>query len=204
MPIVTADNITFRALDKTIFSNLGITLLPSSITHLKGDNGSGKTSLLKILCGLQKPHSGSVKFGKKQYHIEQFQKPFAHYIGHNIAIKDNLTILENIEFFAHLYNSELTILSALQYFGLIDIMHHKAYSLSAGNKQKIALARLMCCHSHFWLLDEVDSHLDEQNNSLLNNMIITKANNGGVIIMTSHNELPFKNKIDLNIEDFHA
>ncbi len=202
MPIVTAENLSFKIDDKIIFANLGISLFPGSITHLKGSNGSGKSSLLKILCGLQQPNSGSVKLGKR-YNILDISKPFANYIGHNIGVKDDLTVLENIEIFARLYESEITIPSTLHYFGLMDIMNEKAYNLSAGNRQKIALARLLCCHTGLWLLDEVDSHLDEKNRTLLHNVIATKANNGGVIIITSHQELTFKNVIELNIEDFH-
>lgn len=202
MPIVTAEDLSFKIDNKTIFTNLGISLFPGSITHLKGANGSGKSSLLKILCGLQQPSSGSVKLGKR-YNIEDCPKPFANYIGHNIGVKDDLTVLENIEIFARLYESEITIPSALHYFSLMDVMNEKAYSLSAGNRQKIALARLLCCHAGLWLLDEVDSHLDEKNKVLLHNVIATKANNGGVIILTSHQKLKFKNIIGLNIEDFH-
>lgn len=198
--MLICNDISLNASGKQIFCGAGFTLFPNSISYLRGSNGSGKSSLLRMIAGIQKPSFGAISFFG--YDINNIEKPFANYIGHNIGIKDELTVLENIKIWAQLYDSESLISAALYYFGLMEIMDTKAYTLSAGNRQKIALARLLSCESDLWLLDEVDAHLDAQNRALLNNAIISKASNGGIVIITSHAKPEFKNVIDIDMEDF--
>lgn len=198
--MLICDRVSLSASGKAIFSSASFTLLPGSITYLRGSNGSGKSSLLRMIAGIQKPGLGAISF--YGYDINNIEKPYANYIGHNIGIKDELTVLENIRLWARLYDSEALIHAALYYFGLIDLMDTKAYKLSAGNRQKIALARLLSCESDLWLLDEVDAHLDAQNRALLNNAISSKAGNGGIVIITSHTKPEFKGVMDIDMEDF--
>lgn len=199
--MLICDHISLKAANKIIFSTLSFGLLPGSITYLQGRNGSGKSSLLRMISGIQKPDSGLISlFG---YNINNIEKPYANYIGHNTGIKDELTVLENIKLWAKLYGSEIMIQAALHYFGLTNYIDTKAYTLSAGNRQKIALVRLLSCESDLWLLDEVDAHLDKQNKVLLNNAISSKASNGGIIILTSHNKSEFKGATNIDMEDFY-
>lgn len=198
--MLICDQVSLSASAQQVFCKASFTLFPNSITYLRGSNGSGKSSLLRMIAGIQKPNSGTISFFG--YDINNIEKPYANYIGHNIGVKDELTVLENIKIWSRLYNSESLISAALHYFGLVDIMDTKAYTLSAGNRQKIALARLLSCESDIWLLDEVDAHLDAQNRALLNNAISSKASNGGIVIITSHAKPEFKGVVDIDMEDF--
>lgn len=200
MYILSCKDLSFFTEEKTLFSRLGFSLFPGSIFHLRGKNGSGKTSLLRMMAGIQNPSSGTITIGGIS--LTGFEKPYANYIGHNNGVKEDLTVFENIKIFAQLYDSESAVSSAIHYFGLIETLDKKVHSLSAGNKQKVALARLFCCNSNFWFLDEIDSHLDKENKNLLYNIIATKANNGGIIIMTSHQKIEMKNIMFIDIEDF--
>lgn len=188
--------------DYVVFSNISITFLPSSITYLVGLNGSGKTSLLRSIAGIQQPSHGEVLFGKNQLPAKLVSKPFCVYIGHNNAIKNELTVLENLKLWSKFYNSYETIDAALYYFKLNQIAHTKCYELSAGNKQKVALARLLACNSNIWLLDEVDQNLDKNNQELLDKLIISKADSGGIIIMTTHEKPRITSANILNIHDY--
>lgn len=200
--ILSCHNLSLKIHDKILFSNFGLTLFPGSITHLMGANGSGKTSLLRIISGIQNNETGKIKFGG--INVTELEKPYSNYIGHNIGIKEDLTTLENLEIFAKLHGSSLALASALHYFGLSELIDKKIYSLSAGNKQKVALARLLSCHADLWLLDEISTNLDSTNHELLCKILITKASSGGIIIMTSHNEIPIQNLIKVDIKDFYG
>lgn len=200
MYILSCENLCLNVADVNVFSNLSVSLMRGSISHLVGANGSGKTSLFRMIAGIQPITSGSVKIDEVE--ISEIRKPYLNYIGHNTGLRDDLTILENIMLFSSLYDSTEILESALYYFGIIEQQDQKLYNLSAGNKQKVALARLMACNADLWLLDEVDSHLDEENRALLYNLISTKANNGGIILMTSHRDIGVKNITKINIEDF--
>ncbi|MBP7189861.1 MAG: heme ABC exporter ATP-binding protein CcmA [Rickettsiaceae bacterium] len=200
MHILSCENLSLDIDGVSIFKNLSFSVVNGSITHIIGKNGCGKTSLFRMISSIQPPTSGAIKIDGVE--ISEIEKPYVNYMGHNIALKDDLTILENIRLFSALYNSEEMIQSALYYFGIIELQDQKLYNLSAGNKQKVALARLMSCSSDLWLLDEVDSHLDEENRALLYNLIATKANNGGIILMTSHRDILIKNITKIDIEDF--
>lgn len=199
--MLSCENLSLQIKDRTLF-RVGFTLFPGSITIVHGSNGSGKSSLLRIIAGIQRPTNGEVFFQGISTNL--VQKPYANYIGHNIGIKEDLTVLENITIWSRLHESEAAMLGAIHYFGLMEILRDKVFTLSAGNRQKVALARLLACKASLWLLDEVEVHLDENNRILLNNLITTRANNGGIVIIVSHSGLKIKNAIELDMRDFRA
>lgn len=188
--------------EKVLFNDLNITMLPSSILYLQGANGSGKTSLLRIIAGLQIPLRGEILLGKNMVSANLLKKPYCTYIGHNLGLKLDLTILENLKFWCDAYNSLETLDASLHYFNLYSILNKKCYELSLGNQKKVALAKLLCCQSQLWLLDEIEAGLDAENKALLNNLIISKANNAGIIIISTHEELTIKSAQILKIEDY--
>ncbi len=153
-----------------------------------------------MIAGIQKPSAGEILLFN--HRIGEIEKPYVNYVGHNTGIKDELTVLENITTWSRLYDSEYMIVASMYYFGLANMAGTKAYTLSAGNRQKLALARLMSCDADLWLLDEVDAHLDEQNRILLNNAISTKANNGGIVLLTSHLATQFQRALEIDIGGF--
>ena len=197
--MLTVNNLALIVNGFNIFSNIGITALPSSITYLTGDNGSGKTSMLRMIAGIQAPSSGYISYGTKATLITELPKPYCLYIGHNNAIKPEYTVIENIAMWAKFYESPEAIDAAIYYFRLNEITHQKCYELSAGNKQKVALARLLTCRSNIWLLDEVDQNLDKSNRDLLDKLIVTKADNGGIILLTTHEKPRIKSASILNL-----
>ena len=181
-----------------VFKDISITLLPSAICYLIGDNGSGKTSLLRILSGIQKQSDGKISCGKNNN--QNIQNSL--YIGHNTAIKNELSVLENIMIWSKIYDSIEKVDAAIHYFNLYDVVNKKCYELSAGNKQKVALTRLLTCNADFWLLDEVDQNLDQKNQTLLDRLIITKANNRGIIIFATQNHPRIKSAHTINMQDY--
>jgi heme exporter protein A len=150
---------------------MSITFLPTSIVYIKGGNGTGKTSFLRMLSGIKTPSAGKITYDKKALPISNLEKPYCTYIGHNLAIKPELTVLENISLWARLYNSEILSEAALMYFQLQELADVKCFELSAGNQKKVALARLLVCPSKLWLLDEVDTNLDKANRKILINAV---------------------------------
>ena len=186
-----------------LITDLSISFLPSSIVYVKGKNGSGKTSLLRAISGIQQLSLGQITFGRNKTPIEYLPKPYCVCIGHKIAVRPELTVYENIYFWAKAYGTPELIPAALFYFHLEEFANTKCYALSAGQKQKVALARLLACASDLWILDEVENNLDATNRQLLNNLIISKANSGGIIIVSSHhNEAPINSALTLNIADY--
>ena len=172
--------------------------MPGSITHISGHNGIGKSTLLKIIAGIITKYEGNISF----CNTAMPNQALVNYIGHELALKAEFTILENIQFWAKIYNSSPMIASALSYLGLSSLQNEKVANLSAGNKKKVALARLMACKSRIWLLDEIDTNLDQTNKELIHNCIYSKANNGGIIIYTGHNNSNLQSNIKINLEDY--
>ena len=198
--MITIDSLCFNLEDRCVFKNIMITFLPSAIVLLQGKNGSGKTSLLRMLARIQQPSSGQILFGTKQQPVSFLSKPYCTYIGHNIGVKNELTVLDNIKYWANIFRSETLIGAAIQYFNLHSVLDAKCSHLSEGNKKRVALSRLIVCPSKLWLLDEIDTNLDESNKELLMKLIVTHADNGGLVFLASHTEPPIKTiqTLDLN------
>ncbi len=200
--MLSLQSLSFIAQDQKIFQDISLTLFPSSIVYLKGKNGSGKTSLLRMLAGIQKPTSGDITYGKESIPINKFNKPFCTYIGHKTGLKQELSVIDNLKYWAQLYNAEELVDAAIIYFQLQEHAYKKCYELSAGNQKKVALAKLITCQSKFWLLDEVDTNLDDANKKLLINLIVSQADSGGIVFISSHNEPEIKTALTINMSDY--
>lgn len=200
--MLSLQSLSFIAQDQKIFQDISLTLFPSSIVYLKGKNGSGKTSLLRMLAGIQKPTNGDITYGKESISINKFDKPYCTYIGHKTGLKQELSVIDNLKYWAQLYNAEELVDAAIIYFQLQEHAYRKCYELSAGNQKKVALAKLITCQSKFWLLDEIDTNLDDANKKLLINLIVSQADSGGIVFISSHNEPEIKTALTINMSDY--
>ncbi len=200
--MLSLQSLSFIAQDQKIFQDISMTLFPSSIVYLKGKNGSGKTSLLRMLAGIQKPTNGDITYGKESTLINKFDKPYCTYIGHKTGLKQELSVIDNLKYWAQLYNAEELVDAAIIYFQLQEHVYKKCYELSAGNQKKVALAKLITCQSKFWLLDEIDTNLDDANKKLLINLIVSQADSGGIVFISSHNEPEIKTALTINMSDY--
>lgn len=200
--MLTLDSVYININKTPLVNNISLSFLPSAIVYLKGENGSGKTSLLRSIAGIQKVSSGQITLGKNNTPIEFFAKPYCVYVGHRTGIKPELTVYENICFWSKIYGSSEMLNAAIFYFKLEDLIDTKCYQLSAGQRQKVALARLFACNSMIWLLDEVENNLDSEAKQLLHNLMLSKADSGGIIIASTHNEPAIKSALILDMSDY--
>ena len=179
---------------KTLFSNLDLKIKPGTILRISGDNGSGKSSLLRILCGLLAPQSGEVIWGgqainkdRDQFHSELI------YLGHIPALKSDFTAVENLISLALLGGQVITAKEALQALtatGLTDQAHRVVRTLSQGQKQRIALARLRLPQPKpLWILDEPFNALDQKSNHLLQSLLVEHVKHDGIVALSSHQTL---------------
>lgn len=197
--MLSLNQLAFRPNDKELFK-ISISLLPSAIVYIKGPNGCGKTTLLRMIAGICSPHDGNITIYDKN--ISDLAKPYCNYIGHNIGLKSEIRVIDYLKFWAQCYDASAAIGSAVHYFNLYDLLGKKCSELSRGNKKKVELAKLLTCPSRLWLLDEVESNLDETNLKLLQNLIITKANTGGIILLSSHMKKQIESAITIDMSDF--
>ncbi|KJV55502.1 heme ABC exporter, ATP-binding protein CcmA [Orientia chuto str. Dubai] len=200
--MLTCQNISLFSFynNEVIFSNLNITLLPGAIAIIRGKNGAGKSSLLKIIGGIQLPTAGEVYINNIQ--TNKLQRPFLGYLGHQLGLKLNLTVEDNLILWAKFYDSVTLIPAAITYFKLTNILSEKVYKLSSGMKKKVALARIMSCYSKIWLLDEVETNLDQENLQLVYNLVTIQANSGGIILWASHSPSPLSSILEINLERY--
>lgn len=179
--------------DRLLFSGLDFTLHSQQVLLLEGKNGSGKTSLLRILCGFREPDDGTVQWcGEPISGSGQYRADMA-YIGHLDGIKKELTVLENLQFALALAaqasaNAD-TIQNALARVQLAGFDDMPAQTLSAGQKRRLSLARLLLAPCPLWILDEPFTALDKQGIALSEQLMAEQCDRGGMIVLTSHHEL---------------
>ena len=192
--MLTISNISCVRGHKPLFAPVSFSLQTGQALHLEGDNGVGKTSLLRIICGLSPPDSGEVLWNgttlNRQYPevVEVFRSTLC-YMGHNLSLKDELTPIENLLFDAQVAGRSLPLekgMEALRKMGLNNRAHLPLRVLSQGLKRRTALARLSVTEAKLWVLDEPFVALDTQSLDNLRALLANHVQQGGMLLFTSH------------------
>jgi heme exporter protein A len=179
--------------DHRLFSGLSFTLSSGELMQVQGENGKGKTSLLRTLCGFLQPEAGSIRWGGVEVD-ELGDEFFANllYLGHHNAIKDELSALENLQISAGLAGAELDdkqAMAALRRLGLKGREHLPVRVLSQGQRRRVALARMLVSQAPLWILDEPLTALDVGAVALIEALLGEHLARGGMVIFTTHQPL---------------
>jgi len=172
---------------RNVFNDLNLQLSSGDALALTGPNGAGKSSLLRLLAGLLRPSAGRVAF--EGVTDEGAVAERAHYLNHLDAFKTALTVGENIEFWIHYLGGEHDAAPALAAVGLESLAHLPAAYLSAGQRRRLSLARLIAVSRPLWLLDEPASALDSAGQEMLAGLMRTHLARGGMIVAATHGPL---------------
>ncbi|AZL15164.1 heme ABC exporter ATP-binding protein CcmA [Rickettsiales endosymbiont of Stachyamoeba lipophora] len=194
--LITFDNLSFEYGDQIIFENLSFSTWQGNVVRIIGSNGSGKTTLLKTIAGIHKAKSGRVLLDGKS----ELSK--VSYLGHKLGLNLELSVIDNIIFWAELNDSVELIRAALSYFKLGVLADEKCCNLSQGQLKRVALARLMVVPSNIWVLDEPEINLDPEFQERLFHVIRVRAMEGGIIFIASHLSLPIENMISIHMDYF--
>lgn len=207
--LLQAEGLACRRGRRLLFSGLDLQLQAGSVTWLRGRNGSGKTSLLRILAGLSAATEGRVMWpaAASLDESKQASSPLI-YIGHGNGLKDDLTLLEALAFLAELAGldrPEARACQALQRLGLASRAAAPVRTLSQGQRRRGALARLALDEgARVWLLDEPFDALDADSMALLQQLISEHAARGGAALLTSHQAIDLKDAHELDLEAWRA
>jgi heme exporter protein A len=176
--------------DRRLFSNLSFELKAAQVLQIEGANGSGKTSLLRILCGLRTPDAGQVYWqGENIARAREDYYSNMVYIGHLPCIKGDLNVLENVRALLDTRSKTLAdehIAAALQQVGLAAYEDVAGKALSSGQRRRILLAFLLLADARLWILDEPLTALDMQGVVLMESMLLAHRAGGGSVIFTTH------------------
>ena len=175
--------------DRVLFEELVFELIPGQVLLLEGENGSGKTSLLRILCGFREPDTGQVTWCGDAINDSQYYADMA-YVGHLDGVKKELTVLENLKVSLALGRpGQYSIQQALNKVHLVNYDDVLVQALSAGQKRRLSLARLLITQNIVWILDEPFTSLDKQGIMLIESLMSEHCAKGGMIILTSHHDI---------------
>ena len=204
--MLLANNLSFKRPSKTIFHDLNIALAPHNIIQIKGRNGIGKTTLIKILSNILIPTTGDIYWNgqniKKKPHL--LFKNLTYIMDTNTA-KKNMTVSENIKFWQRIFFSSISNKTIESLLELLEINIYKNVMtkyLSSGEIRKLELCRLVIEQKKLWILDEPYVGLDEFTIELINETFKNHIHNGGMIIFSSHYHPELQNMDTINIENY--
>jgi len=178
--------------DRVLFQGLNFAIAGGQVLQVRGSNGSGKTTLLRIVCGLNDSYEGELSwYGAPLVdQREQFRQELL-YIGHRVGVNKVLTPLENLRWTCGLRArpDDAVLLEALAAIGLRGFEYSQCFTLSAGQQQRVSLARLLLSPPRLWILDEPFTTLDKHGVAQLEFLLAEQAARGGAVMVTTHHEL---------------
>ena len=200
MSKLSVNNLSCQRGYNLLFENLSFDLKSGEALRICGQNGSGKTSLLKIIAGLNTPELGSIEFNQSKSNSEKYQLEIL-YLGHYAALSSELNCIENLEYLTNLSTKLISpnFYNALKEVGLKNYEHDLAGNLSAGQKRRIALSLLFISQSKVWLLDEPFTALDSNGIKIIENQIEKHCAKGGLCILTTHQECNIKSLKEISL-----
>ena len=191
--MLEVSNLTAIRDDRVLFENLQFEIKPGELVQIEGRNGTGKTTLLRIVTGLGDREEGIIKW--KGEEVEKSRDVFHQdllFLGHQTGVKRELTALENLRFYQSIHNnssSDKEIFAALAQVGLAGREDVPVAQLSAGQQRRVALARLWRSNQILWILDEPLTAIDKQGVKVLESLFASHADNGGIVVLTTHQDM---------------
>lgn len=184
----SGENLACRRGGRTVFAGLGFSVPPGGAIVLRGPNGSGKTTLLRLMAGLARPIAGTLKWSGTVLEDPEAHGKHLRFIGHLDAIKPAFTVRENLAFWAAFWGTAdaSLVAKAMDAFALGALADFPARLLSAGQRHRLALARLIASPAPLWLLDEPANALDDRSTIALTQTIADHRARGGMVVLASH------------------
>ncbi len=187
--VLEAKNLSCIRDDRVLFEGLNFTLKNHQVLLLEGKNGSGKTSLLRIICGFREQDAGELLWCNTIINDSNYFSEMA-YVGHLDGVKKELTVKENLKMSIALGQAgKYSIDQALEKVHLSGYDDSLVQSLSAGQKRRLSLARLLISKKSLWVLDEPFTSIDREGIRLIESLMHEHITDGGMIILTSHHDL---------------
>ncbi len=204
---LTAEKLAARRGEDLIFVDISFELRAGDAMVLTGRNGSGKSTLLRVVAGLLRPDRGKVEFRFRDGEETRPAREASHYLGHRNAMKQELTVRENLAFWRDFLGDAeggagLSVEEAAESVGLGSIAHLPYGYLSAGQQRRFAMAKLIVAHRPVWILDEPTAALDASADEMFAGLVYAHLAKGGIAIAATHQPLGLKNAKTLVMKGF--
>ena len=192
--MLDAVNLSCERGERSLFAGLEFALVAGSLLRVAGPNGTGKTSLLRMLCGLLEPAAGEVRWHGRNIRRqrEEYWKDLV-YVGHLNGVKEDLTVYENLKVAQAVAGRDVdhtALRRALDAVGLANFEHTLARRLSQGQRRRVALARLFATTTApLWILDEPFIALDQRGVASLSERIASHIGNGNMVVLVTHQDV---------------
>ena len=178
--------------DRHVLQGVSLDLRPRQLLHISGPNGTGKTTLLRVVCGLLRPEQGRVSWrGQPISSVRTDYQAALAYASHEPALKGDLTALENLRYLVGLKRSIRTteLEAALERTGVAACAQLPVRVLSAGQRRRVALARVLAMRSPLWMLDEPFTNLDAAGSALVTDLLREHVSAAGMALVVAHHEI---------------
>lgn len=198
MDYLLAENLSCIRGSNTVFKNLSFKVSRGQILHITGANGSGKTSLLRMIAGFIYPSEGKIIPEKNYTHKD------VHFVGQKYALKKNLSVEKNLSLWSYLYQKKINTDQILSDLDLTQYKDNDIEVLSDGQKRRLSIARLFIYSAPIWLLDEVHVHLDSEWQVKLDHYIYNYINEGGIVLISSNTKIELNSNIEINLTNYNV
>lgn len=185
-------NLTKKFGDRLLFDNLSFTIKTGEFVCFSGESGKGKTTLLNMIGQIEPPTSGEIRYDGKEVRTSRDRLAFlatkVGFIFQNFALVEGKTVSQNLEFVKKKNRQNISVEEALERVGLADKLHAKVYTLSGGEQQRVALARLYIKKADIILADEPTGSLDRHNADLVMSILKDLNSQGKTIVLVTHDD----------------